>query len=99
MLGGCALGPAGMTCRGCTGEPPGRSPLASLTRRERQVLALMAEGRSNQATGERLSMTTRTVESHMRSIFSKLGLRRGRPTSAASWRSSATCAPGNRTRG
>jgi DNA-binding CsgD family transcriptional regulator len=53
---------------------PGRSPLASLTHREGQVLALMAEGRSNQAIGERLAITKKTVESHVRSIFFKLGL-------------------------
>jgi DNA-binding NarL/FixJ family response regulator len=51
-----------------------RSPLDDLTDREREVLALMAEGRSNAAIAERLSVTPKTVETHVASIFSKLGL-------------------------
>ena len=49
-------------------------PLDELTAREREVLGLMAEGRSNLATGERLGLTEKTVEGHVRTIFSKLGL-------------------------
>ncbi len=49
-------------------------PLADLTPREREVLALMAEGRSNQAVADRLFITLRAVEKHVTSIFSKLGL-------------------------
>jgi DNA-binding NarL/FixJ family response regulator len=49
-------------------------PLAALTPREREVLELMAEGRSNQAICERLFVTERAVEKHVTSIFSKLGL-------------------------
>jgi DNA-binding NarL/FixJ family response regulator len=49
-------------------------PLAELTDREREVLALMAEGRSNQAIAEQLVVTERAVEKHVTSIFNKLGL-------------------------
>jgi DNA-binding NarL/FixJ family response regulator len=49
-------------------------PLADLTPREREVLELMAEGRSNQAIGERLFITQRAVEKHVTSIFTKLRL-------------------------
>jgi DNA-binding NarL/FixJ family response regulator len=45
-----------------------------LTDREREVLVLMTEGRSNQAICERLSLSSKTVETHVRSIFSKLEL-------------------------
>ena len=49
-------------------------PLDELTAREREVLRLMAEGRSNRAISAQLFLTERTVESHVRSIFLKLGL-------------------------
>jgi DNA-binding NarL/FixJ family response regulator len=49
-------------------------PLQDLTPREREVLELMAEGRSNNAIGERLFITQRAVEKHVTSIFSKLRL-------------------------
>ncbi|MDH2427142.1 response regulator transcription factor [Sphaerisporangium sp. TRM90804] len=49
-------------------------PLGSLTSREREVLGLMAEGRSNPAIGRQLVITDGAVEKHVRSIFSKLGL-------------------------
>jgi DNA-binding NarL/FixJ family response regulator len=51
-----------------------RNPLSELTDREREVLGLMAEGRSNQAIADRLVITLKTVETHVASIFSKLGL-------------------------
>ena len=50
-------------------------PLEQLTEREREVLALMAEGHSNEAIGERLFLSPRTVETHIRQIFIKLELR------------------------
>ena len=51
-----------------------RDPLAALTAREREVLQLMAEGRSNQGIAERLVVTERAVEKHVTSIFDKLEL-------------------------
>jgi DNA-binding NarL/FixJ family response regulator len=49
-------------------------PLGELTPREREVLELMAEGRSNNAIAEHLVVTERAVEKHVTSIFVKLGL-------------------------
>jgi serine/threonine-protein kinase len=49
-------------------------PLAHLTEREREVLALIAEGMSNKAIAARLFVTERTVEAHVTQIFQKLGL-------------------------
>ncbi|MEU0507513.1 response regulator transcription factor [Nocardia sp. NPDC005998] len=49
-------------------------PLAALTAREREVLALMAEGHSNTTIAERLVVTEGAVHKHIRSIFAKLGL-------------------------
>jgi DNA-binding NarL/FixJ family response regulator len=49
-------------------------PLAELTDREHEILELMAEGRSNVGIGERLYLSQRTVESHVRAIFRKLSL-------------------------
>ena len=51
-----------------------RTPLDDLTGREREVLGLIAEGRSNQAIGDRLFLAPKTVEAHIASIFSKLEL-------------------------
>ncbi|HET9851846.1 MAG TPA: response regulator transcription factor [Candidatus Limnocylindrales bacterium] len=51
-----------------------RNPLDELTEREREVLGLMGEGRSNQAIADRLFVTPRTVETHVANIFGKLGL-------------------------
>jgi DNA-binding NarL/FixJ family response regulator len=48
--------------------------LASLTGRERDVLELMAEGRSNAGIGRKLFLSPKTVEAHVHSIFMKLGL-------------------------
>jgi DNA-binding NarL/FixJ family response regulator len=49
-------------------------PMETLTAREREVLGLMAEGRSNRAIGERLFLSPKTVETHVSAIFSKLGI-------------------------
>ena len=51
-----------------------RDPLDRLTPREREVLALMAEGRSNQGIADRFVITLRAVEKYVSSIFSKLDL-------------------------
>jgi DNA-binding NarL/FixJ family response regulator len=56
------------------GSRRGDDPLASLTGREREVLAAMAEGRTNVGIARRLWLTERTVETHIGSIMSKLGL-------------------------
>jgi DNA-binding NarL/FixJ family response regulator len=49
-------------------------PIADLTRREREVLALMAEGRSNQGICRTLWLSPKTVETHIRGAFAKLGI-------------------------
>lgn len=54
-------------------RPPGE-PLDLLSPRELEVLALMAEGRSNRAVGEQLGVELKTVETHVSRIFTKLGL-------------------------
>jgi DNA-binding NarL/FixJ family response regulator len=56
-------------------SPPSyEDALAELTPREREVLTLMAEGRTNAAIAKRLWLTERTVETHVRSILGKLDL-------------------------
>lgn len=72
VAGGTALDPdvvARLVGRRRVGDP-----IEDLTAREVEVLSLMAEGRSNQAISERLTLSPRTVEAHIASIFSKLGL-------------------------
>ena len=56
------------------GRKRASDPLAQLSPREQEVLALVAEGLSNRAVAERLFVTDRTVEAHMASVFSKLGM-------------------------
>jgi DNA-binding NarL/FixJ family response regulator len=70
--GGSALDPAIVSQ--LVGRRRGDDPLGELTAREREVLGLMAEGRSNQGIAERLVVTERAVEKHVTSIFSKLRL-------------------------
>jgi DNA-binding NarL/FixJ family response regulator len=70
--GGSALDPAVVSQ--LVGRRRRDDPLAELTGREREVLELMAEGRSNTGIAERLVVTERAVEKHVTSIFQKLGL-------------------------
>ena len=70
--GGSALDPEVVSH--LVGRHRSDDPLQQLTAREREVLELMAEGRSNQAIAERLFVTLRAVEKHVTSIFAKLGL-------------------------
>ncbi len=56
------------------GRPRRHSPLDELTPREREILASMAEGRSNQGIADRLVLELKTVEGHVGQIFGKLGL-------------------------
>jgi DNA-binding NarL/FixJ family response regulator len=70
--GGSALDPAIVTR--LVGRRRGDDPIASLTPREREVLELMAEGRTNQAIAQRLVVTERAVEKHVTNIFGKLHL-------------------------
>lgn len=51
-----------------------RVPLADLTDREREVLALMAQGLTNAALSEELVLSPKTIEGHVRNVFTKLGL-------------------------
>ncbi len=70
--GGSALDPEVVSQM--LGRRRAEDPLAELTPREREVLGLMAEGRSNQAIAEELVVTERAVEKHVTGIFSKLDL-------------------------
>ena len=70
--GGSALDPEVVSR--LVGRRRGDDPLSQLTPREREVLELMAEGRSNQAIAEKLFVTLRAVEKHVTSIFGKLRL-------------------------
>src|SRR5207237_7171464 len=49
-------------------------PLTELTDRERDILALMAEGRSNQGIGHKLFLSPKTVETHVHAILTKLAI-------------------------
>jgi DNA-binding NarL/FixJ family response regulator len=70
--GECVLDPT--IVRRLVSRPREPGPLSELTEREREVLGLIAEGHSNQAIGARLVVSLKTVETHIRQIFMKLGL-------------------------
>jgi DNA-binding NarL/FixJ family response regulator len=68
--GGTAMDP--QVVKQLLGRRDDRGPLSDLSPREREVLALMAEGRSNAAICRALFLSPKTVESHVKSIFTKL---------------------------
>src|SRR6266700_5835843 len=70
--GGSAIDPE--VVMGLVGRRRNQDLLAELTERERAVLGLMAAGRSNLAIGQKLFLSPKTVEAHVRSIFGKLQL-------------------------
>jgi DNA-binding NarL/FixJ family response regulator/class 3 adenylate cyclase len=70
--GGSALDP--LVVSELVGRNRGDDPIERLSPREREVLELMAEGRSNQAIGQRLFISPRAVEKHVTAIFTKLRL-------------------------
>ena len=73
--GGTALDP--QIVSGLLSDPKEADRLGSLSPREREVLALLAEGRSNRAIGVRLAITQGAVQKHASTIFNKLGLPAG----------------------
>ena len=73
--GGTALDP--QVVSGLLADPREADRLRSLSPRERSVLELLAEGRSNKAIGERLAITQGVVQKHVSTIFNKLGLPAG----------------------
>jgi DNA-binding NarL/FixJ family response regulator len=74
-LGGLVIDPS--VVAQLVGRARARNPLDALTDREREVLSVMAEGRSNQAICERLHLSPKTVEAYVRTVFTKLGLQQG----------------------
>jgi DNA-binding NarL/FixJ family response regulator len=70
--GECVIDPT--IVAGLVKRPRPAQALAALSNREREVLALMAEGHSNQGIAEQLVLSGKTVESHVRQIFAKLNL-------------------------
>jgi DNA-binding NarL/FixJ family response regulator len=72
IKGGSVVDPG--LVRELVGAPRAEDPLKVLTAREREVLGLMAEGRSNAGIARQLWISAGTVEKHIRSILTKLGL-------------------------
>ena len=70
--GGTALDP--QVISGLLADPGNDGALGSLSPREREVLELVAQGRSNKAIGERLAISQGAVQKHVSTIFTKLGL-------------------------
>ena len=83
----------GRSSRACSGAGAATTRSTTLTPREREVLELMAEGRSNQGIAEQLVVTPPAVEKHVTSIFAKLGVgRRRRGPPARAGRARRSCA-------
>jgi DNA-binding NarL/FixJ family response regulator len=70
-----------------------KGPLSELTPREREVLSLMAEGRSNAAIAERMVVTERAISKYTSNIFIKLGLPPSDDDNRRCWPSLPTCRP------
>jgi len=74
VLGGLlALDPAVAGATGAPRDPDAGTPVEALTRREREVLQLMAEGMANKPIAERLGITEHTAKFHVHTILGKLG--------------------------
>jgi DNA-binding NarL/FixJ family response regulator len=72
--GGSVVDPAVVEALVAARAAPRTSPLAALTERERDVLAQIAQGKSNAAAGAALYLSERAVEKHINTLFAKLGL-------------------------
>ena len=70
---------------------PASDPFSSLTAREREILALLTEGRSNADIAERLVLSEKTVRNHLSGIFEKLGV--SNRVEAAAWAARQRRAP------
>ena len=68
-----AAGPESAGVTGTSRDPDGGTPVEALTRREREVLELMAEGLANKPIAERLGITEHTAKFHVHTILGKLG--------------------------
>ena len=66
---------------------PGSDVFATLSQREREVLALIAEGLSNQRIGERLEISEKTVKTHVSNILTKLGVTDRTQAAVYAWKS------------
>ena len=69
------------------GTTAGEEPLGTLSEREREVLALMAEGLSNQVIGEKLTISEKTVKTHVSNILAKLGVADRTQAAVYAWKS------------
>jgi NarL family two-component system response regulator LiaR len=69
------------------GSAPGTEALETLSQREREVLALMAEGMSNQKIGVRLGISEKTVKTHVSNVLSKLGVSDRTQAAVYAWKS------------